>query len=64
VFVNAFVEEKNQKSSKEIVENFCRLKCNSFSILDEDMNEVGTGVYNNSSFINHDCYPNSVEFFF
>lgn len=38
---------------------FCKLCINSFSILNEDLNEVGTALYISASVFNHSCQPNA-----
>lgn len=36
---------------------------NSFTILDNDMNSIGTGVYLACSILDHSCNPNAVATF-
>lgn len=36
---------------------------NSFTILDVNMNSIGTGIYLASSIIDHSCNPNAVATF-
>jgi len=42
---------------------FCRVCVNSFSILNEDLNEIGTGIYIESSVFDHSCLPNAAPVF-
>ncbi|KAL0486286.1 histone-lysine N-methyltransferase [Acrasis kona] len=50
-------------SIQQIAEMFCAFKCNSFSICDEEMNSVGTGLYLDCSVMNHSCEPNCAVVF-
>lgn len=36
---------------------------NAFSILDQDMNSIGTGIYLGVSITDHSCKPNAVATF-
>ena len=36
---------------------------NSFTILDMDMNSIGSGIYIGASIIDHSCEPNAVATF-
>lgn len=36
---------------------------NSFNILDNDMNSIGTGIYLTASILDHSCEPNAVAVF-
>lgn len=36
---------------------------NSFNILDNDMNSIGTGIYLAASILDHSCEPNAVAVF-
>ncbi|CAG8452767.1 14536_t:CDS:10 [Ambispora leptoticha] len=47
----------------EMIELFCRLTCNSFSVLDEEMIGIGVGIYTNAALINHSCVPNCLATF-
>lgn len=40
-----------------------RLCINSFNILDDDLNSVGTGIYLAASILDHSCKPNAVAIF-
>lgn len=40
-----------------------RLCINSFNILDDDLNSIGTGIYLAASILDHSCKPNAVATF-
>lgn len=40
-----------------------RLIINSFNILDDDLNSIGTGIYLAASILDHSCKPNAVAIF-
>ena len=42
---------------------FCRICINSFSILNEDLNEIGTALYIQASVFDHSCVPNAAPVF-
>lgn len=42
---------------------FCKICINSFSILNEDLNQIGSGLYICGSVLNHSCEPNSAPIF-
>ncbi|XP_073528901.1 histone-lysine N-methyltransferase SMYD3 [Phyllobates terribilis] len=42
---------------------FCKLTCNSFTISDGEMQDVGVGLYPSMSLLNHSCDPNCVIVF-
>ncbi|CAG8780177.1 1830_t:CDS:2 [Gigaspora margarita] len=50
-------------SASEMLDLFCRLTENSFSILDGEMIAFGVGIYPNASLLNHSCRPNCVVIF-
>ena len=41
-----------------IIEDFCRFGCNNFTIVDDEMNAVGSGVFPVAALLNHSCCPN------
>ncbi|XP_063773876.1 histone-lysine N-methyltransferase SMYD3 isoform X2 [Pseudophryne corroboree] len=47
----------------QILDYFSKLTCNSFTISDGEMQEVGVGVYPSMSLLNHSCDPNCVIVF-
>ncbi|CAG8575051.1 9916_t:CDS:2, partial [Dentiscutata heterogama] len=50
-------------SASEMLDLFCRMTENSFSILDGEMIAFGVGIYPNASLLNHSCHPNCVVIF-
>uniref|UniRef100_A0A6P8Q3E3 [histone H3]-lysine(4) N-trimethyltransferase n=1 Tax=Geotrypetes seraphini TaxID=260995 RepID=A0A6P8Q3E3_GEOSA len=46
-----------------ILEFFAKVTCNSFTISDGEMQEVGVGLYPSMSLLNHSCDPNCVIIF-
>jgi len=47
----------------DLIEIFCKITCNSFSICDDGQNGVAVGLYPQLSFLNHSCAPNCVMIF-
>ncbi|XP_071997291.1 histone-lysine N-methyltransferase SMYD3 isoform X2 [Engystomops pustulosus] len=47
----------------QTLEYFCKLTCNSFTISDGEMQDVGVGLYPSLSLLNHSCDPNCVIVF-
>ena len=52
-----------QFDSEILFKIFCKLCINSFSILDTSLNEIGTGLYIETSIFDHSCQPNSAPVF-
>jgi len=51
-------------SAEFIIHLISKIKCNSFTITNEDFSEqIGFGLYLNGSLFNHDCDPNCVQIF-
>ena len=48
---------------KQMFELFSKICINSFSILNEDLNEIGSGLYIRGSVLNHSCRPNAAIIF-
>ncbi|ESN90710.1 hypothetical protein HELRODRAFT_166414 [Helobdella robusta] len=48
------------KNPGMLLETFGKMVVNSYSILDEDLNNIGTGFYLGPSIIDHSCRPNCV----
>lgn len=48
---------------KAIVELFCTFENNNFSILNDDLQTVGAGLFVESTALNHSCAPNAVATF-
>jgi SET and MYND domain-containing protein len=57
---NKYIRVEN---TREVFSVLCRLSCNTFSVLNTDMNPVGEGVYILPSFLNHSCQPNCTVVF-
>lgn len=49
--------------TEEVFRIFCKLCINSFSILDTSLNEIGTGLYIETSIFDHSCQPNAAPVF-
>jgi len=47
----------------EFIGIYGRLIINSFNLLDDDLNSIGTGIYLASSILDHSCKPNAVAVF-
>lgn len=47
----------------QTLDYFCKLTCNSFTISDGEMQDVGVGLYPSMSLLNHSCDPNCVIVF-
>ncbi len=50
-------------SVSEMLETFGKMTINSFSICDNEMQPIGTGMYLVASKLDHSCYPNAVVTF-
>ncbi|XP_006897801.1 PREDICTED: histone-lysine N-methyltransferase SMYD3 [Elephantulus edwardii] len=58
-----FMKEEIQDTSQlppsfDVFEAFAKVICNSFTICDAEMQEVGVGLYPSMSLLNHSCDPN------
>lgn len=50
----------NLPTSSEMIDIFCQIGCNSISLYDDGMDEVGVAIYEGTpTMINHNCNPNS-----
>ncbi|XP_075719021.1 histone-lysine N-methyltransferase SMYD3 [Rhinoderma darwinii] len=63
-----YLEKEIPDSSKlppgfQTLDYFCKLTCNSFTISDGEMQDVGVGLYPSMSLLNHSCDPNCVIVF-
>ncbi|XP_052737330.1 histone-lysine N-methyltransferase SMYD3 isoform X2 [Bicyclus anynana] len=58
-----FLKDISMPNTVELMGLYGRMVINSFTILDIDMNSIGTGVYLASSIIDHSCNPNAVATF-
>ncbi|CAG5035443.1 unnamed protein product [Parnassius apollo] len=58
-----FLKDISLPNTVELMGMYGRMVINSFTILDTDMNSIGTGIYLASSIIDHSCSPNAVVTF-
>ncbi|XP_034841219.1 histone-lysine N-methyltransferase SMYD3 [Maniola hyperantus] len=58
-----FLKDISMPNTVELMGLYGRMIINSFTILDIDMNSIGTGIYLASSIIDHSCNPNAVATF-
>ncbi|XP_063392698.1 histone-lysine N-methyltransferase SMYD3 [Cydia fagiglandana] len=58
-----FLKDISLPNTVELMGIYGRMVINSFTILDTDMNSIGTGVYLASSIVDHSCNPNAVATF-
>lgn len=63
VVLNEFLKNTTVPNTVELMGLYGRMVINSFTILDVDMNSIGTGVYLGASIIDHSCNPNAVATF-
>ncbi|KAI8429464.1 hypothetical protein MSG28_000100, partial [Choristoneura fumiferana] len=58
-----FLKDISLPNTVELMGIYGRMVINSFTILDTDMNSIGTGIYLASSVVDHSCDPNAVATF-
>ncbi|XP_026484663.2 uncharacterized protein LOC113392442 isoform X2 [Vanessa tameamea] len=58
-----FLKDISLPNTVDLMGLYGRMVINSFTILDMDMNSIGTGIYLASSIIDHSCNPNAVATF-
>ncbi|XP_059060322.1 histone-lysine N-methyltransferase SMYD3 isoform X2 [Achroia grisella] len=58
-----FLKDLSLPNNVELMGLYGRMIINSFTILDNDMNSIGTAVYLASSIVDHSCNPNAVATF-
>ncbi|XP_068628682.1 histone-lysine N-methyltransferase SMYD3 [Battus philenor] len=58
-----FIRDISLPNTVELMGMYGRMVINSFTILDVDMNSIGTGIYLASSIVDHSCNPNAVATF-
>ncbi|XP_055547017.1 histone-lysine N-methyltransferase SMYD3 [Wyeomyia smithii] len=63
VVLRSLVDETIMPSNVELLQIFGKICINSFNILDDEMNSIGTGIYLGASVMDHSCRPNAVASF-
>ncbi|KAG7303908.1 hypothetical protein JYU34_010821 [Plutella xylostella] len=58
-----FLKDISMPNAVEMMGIYGRMVINSFTILDVDMNSIGTGIYVGCSVVDHSCAPNAVATF-
>ncbi|XP_028174963.1 histone-lysine N-methyltransferase SMYD3 [Ostrinia furnacalis] len=58
-----FLKDLSLPNTVELMGIYGRMVINSFTILDIDMNSIGTGIYLAASILDHSCEPNAVATF-
>ncbi|CAK1548106.1 unnamed protein product [Leptosia nina] len=63
VVLYEFLKDISLPNTVDLIGLYGRMVINSFTILDIDMNSIGTGIYIAASIIDHSCNPNAVATF-
>uniref|UniRef100_A0A182Y0G1 MYND-type domain-containing protein n=1 Tax=Anopheles stephensi TaxID=30069 RepID=A0A182Y0G1_ANOST len=63
VVLQRFLDEVARPSKMELLRIYGKMCINTFNILDNEMNTIGTGMYIGASIIDHSCRPNVVVSF-
>ncbi|RVE50206.1 hypothetical protein evm_005041 [Chilo suppressalis] len=63
VVLYEFLKDLSLPNTVELMGLYGRMVINSFTILDTDLNSIGTGVYLAASILDHSCDPNAVATF-
>ncbi|KAJ5079441.1 histone-lysine n-methyltransferase ashr1 [Anaeramoeba ignava] len=58
-----FLPKEIKMEHTDIIDIFCRLSVNGFTIVNIDLQPIGFGFYPKASFMNHSCNPNCVAVF-
>lgn len=58
-----FLKDLSLPNNVELMGLYGRMIINSFTLLDNDMNSIGTAIYLASSIVDHSCNPNAVATF-
>ncbi|KAI5632024.1 MYND finger domain-containing protein [Phthorimaea operculella] len=58
-----FLKDISLPNNVELMGIYGRMLINSFNILDNDLNSIGTGIYLACSIVDHSCTPNAVATF-
>lgn len=61
--LHRYLGQKNVPRFEELVKLYGKMCINSFSILDPDMQCIGSGIYLGGSILDHSCKPNAVTVF-
>ncbi|KAL9706736.1 hypothetical protein quinque_010254 [Culex quinquefasciatus] len=63
VVLRSLIDEAAMPGNQELLRIFGKMCINSFNILDDEMNSIGTGMYLGASIMDHSCRPNAVAIF-
>ncbi|XP_053692913.1 histone-lysine N-methyltransferase SMYD3 [Sabethes cyaneus] len=63
VVLRSLIDAAMMPSNVELLQIFGKMCINSFNILDDEMNSIGTGIYLATSVMDHNCRPNAVATF-
>ncbi|CAJ0828605.1 13332_t:CDS:10 [Entrophospora sp. SA101] len=63
ILVKQYITRDAIISAKDLIELFCRVIENSFSILDDELVTIGVGIYMNTALLNHSCASNCIVVF-
>lgn len=63
VVLRSLIDEPAMPSNQELLRIFGKICINTFNILDNEMNSIGTGMYLGASIMDHSCRPNAVATF-
>lgn len=63
VVLRSLIDEAAMPANQELFRIFGKMCINSFNILDDEMNSIGTGMYLGASIMDHSCRPNAVAIF-
>ncbi|XP_049885754.1 histone-lysine N-methyltransferase SMYD3 isoform X1 [Pectinophora gossypiella] len=63
VVLYEFLKDISLPNTVELMGIYGRMVINSFTLLDTDMNSIGTGIYLACSIVDHSCNPNAVATF-
>uniref|UniRef100_A0A1Q3FDL6 Putative histone-lysine n-methyltransferase smyd3 n=1 Tax=Culex tarsalis TaxID=7177 RepID=A0A1Q3FDL6_CULTA len=63
VVLRSLIDEAAMPENQELFRIFGKMCINSFNVLDDEMNSIGTGMYLGASIMDHSCRPNAVAIF-
>ncbi|KAJ9086421.1 SET and MYND domain-containing protein 3 [Entomophthora muscae] len=55
--------DHSQLTAIQLIDLWCKLQCNGFSICDDELSKVGVGLYEKAACFNHSCRPNAYAYF-